>query len=252
MRKKNRSDLIVNTNNSTVEEAGVRAAPAWKGLYRTGGVCLFLIGVIYIACSLISIVQGSPPVTDSEPYLKSLATHSVSARITFRLFALTDFLLLPAVLALYLALRQIARNAMLVAVALMILFIVLDLAITEMNSLTLVKLTRHYAASTTDMQRSAYTAAEDYALATLPLATFYSFVVSSIGLLIVSVVMLKGVFSRPTAYAGIVASIEGIVGGFYVLLPALALLLIPCLIAFGIWSLLAGLRLCKLGNTMLT
>jgi hypothetical protein len=242
----------VNTNNNILEDAVIQAAPAWKGLYRTGGVCLFLIGVIYIVCSVISVVQGSPPVTDSEPYLKSLAAHSMSARITFGLFALTDFLLLPAVLALYLALKQIARNAMLVAVALMILFIVLDLAITETNSLTLVTLTRHYAVSTTGMERSAYTAAEDYALATLPLATFYSFVISSIGLLIVSVVMLKGVFSKPTAYAGIVASVEGIVGGFYVVLPALALLLIPCLITFGIWSLLAGSRLYKLGNIILT
>ena len=70
--------------------------------------------------------------------------------------------------------------------------------------------------------------------------------VSSIGLLIVSLVMLKGVFSKVTACAGIVASVEGIVGGFYMVVPALALLLVPCLIAFGIWSVLAGSTLYKL------
>ncbi len=148
--------------------------------------------------------------TDSEPLLNSLATHAVWPRISYGLFTLTDFLLLPAVLALYLVLKQIARNAVLVATALMVLFVVLDSAVIESTSLTLVTLTQHYAASTTDMERSAYRGAQDYALATLPLATFYSFMVSSIGLLIISVVMLKGVFSTPTAYAGIVASVGGL------------------------------------------
>jgi hypothetical protein len=170
------------------------------------------------------------------------------ARFNFGLFALADVMLLLGTLALYLSLNRVAKNAMLVATALLALFAVVDLAITELNSLTLVTLTEQYGAAVGDAQRSAYLAAADYALATLPIATFFSFFESSVGLLIASVIMLKGIFSRITAYAGLVASIEGIIASFYPVIPALALLLTPCLVAFGIWSILAGARLYQLGG----
>lgn len=56
----------------------------------------------------------------------------------------------------------------------------------------------------------------------MPIATFFGFVVSSIGTLIVAIVMLKGVFGKVTAWAGIVACVEGIPGGFYVIYQPLA------------------------------
>jgi hypothetical protein len=232
---------------ATAQKAEVSVDPTWQGVYRVGGICLILTGSIYLIGAVLSIILGPAP-SGGEQYLKSVAGHTHLAQINFGLFALTDFLLMPAALAFYLALKQLARNAMLIAAGLMGLFIVLDLAVTEMDSLTLVTLTQHYAAATSETQRSAYVAAADYARATLPIATFYSYVVSSAGFLITSLVMLKGTFSKPTAFLGIAACLEGIVGGFYVILPALAALLIPSLITFGIWSLLAGSRLCKLGN----
>jgi hypothetical protein len=241
------SATLVNTTKRTVEEVKLQVDPTWKGVYRVGGVCIFVTGVLFIVGAVSSILLGPAP-SGGEPYLKSLATHEVLAQMNFGLFALTDFLLLPGLLALFLALKQVSKNTMLVAAGLFALYIALDLAMTELNSLTLVTLTHQYAAATSDTQRSAYVAAADYALAALPLATFYSYVVSSVGLLITSVVMLKGVFSKPTAFVGIVASIEGMVGGLYVVYPALAALLVPCLIAFGLWGLLAGSRLFKLGK----
>jgi Domain of unknown function (DUF4386) len=220
--------------------------PTWTGVYRAGGLCLLLTGLIYLVGAASSILIGPPP-SESEAYLKSLAGHASLSRLTFGLFALSDLLLVPGLMALYLALKHVAKNAMLVGVALMGLFVVLDLAITELNSLTLVTLTRHYALGDT-AARSASVAAADYALATLPIGTFLSYLVSSVGLLIVSLTMLTGIFSRPTAYVGIVASVEGILGGFYVVVPALGVLLVPCLVAFGVWALLAGSRLHALGS----
>jgi len=207
---------------------------------------MLLAGLVYIISAVLSIVIGPPP-SGGEPYLQGLATHALVSQVNFGLWVLADLALLPAVMALYLALKQIAKNAMLIAAGLMLLFAVLDLAVTELNSLTLVTLTQQYAAAASDAQRSAYVAAADYALATLPIATFLSYMVSSVGLFIISLVMLKGVFSKPAAYAGLVASIAGIIGGFYFIVPALAALLVPSLIAFGLWSLLAGARLWTLG-----
>ena len=241
------SPTIEDTKLAASEKTKISPDPTWQGVYRVGGVCLLLTGLIYLIGAVLSIILGPAP-SSGEQYLKSVAGHALLAQINFALFALTDFLLLPVSLAFYLALKHLARNAMLIAAGLMALFIVLDLAITEMNSLSLVTLTQHYAAATSETQRSAYVAAADYALATLPIATFYSYVVSSAGFLITSIVMLKGTFSRPTAFLGITACVEGIIGGLYVILPTLAVLLIPSLVTFGIWSLFAGSRLCQLGK----
>jgi hypothetical protein len=240
------NDNKPHTDNSSLK--GTSAPdPSWNGVYKVGGVCLLLAGLAIFAVAILSIVIGPPP-GGAEEYLQALARHASAAALNFGLFALADVMLLLGVLAIYLALRHIAKNAMLIATALLVLFVVLDLAITELNSLTLVALTQHYAAATTETQRAAYVAAADYALATLPIGTFLSYFVSSVGLLIASIVMLRGVFSRPTALAGIVASVAGILGGFYLIFPPLALLLTPSLIAFGLWALLAGVRLYKLGR----
>ncbi len=240
-------EAIARKNRSILEEARINADSTWKVVYRAGGVCLLLSELIWLAVAVLSIVIGPAP-SGGEAYLTSVAQHAAASQVDFGIFALSDLLLLPAALALYLALKHVGKNAMLIATGLLILFAVVDLAVTELNSLALVTLTRQYAAAASDVQRAAYVAAADYALATLPIGTFFSYLVSSIGLLIASVVMLRGVFSRPTAFLGITAGILGTVGGFYFAIPALAGLLVPSLIAFGSWGVFAGLRLCELGK----
>jgi hypothetical protein len=144
----------------------------------------------------------------------SLANHAGIVRATYGLFSVADFLLVPAVLGLYLSLKRVGKNLMLVATGLMAVFIVVDLAITDASTLTIVTLTQHAAAAASAAERTAYMAAAHYGLATVPLANFYTYVVSGVGVLLISMVMLKGVFSKRTAYVGIVTGIVGIVAGF--------------------------------------
>ncbi len=233
--------------SETVEEARRQVDPSWKGVYRLGGVCLLVSGLTFLAVAIISLVLGPAP-SGGEEYLKSLASHALLAQVNFGIYAITDFLMMPVILALFLSLKHINRNAMLVAAGILALYIIFDFAITEMNSLTLVSLTQHYTAAASDAERSAYVAAADYALATLPIATFCSYAVSSIGLIITGLVMLKGVFNRPTALLGIFAGVEGTVGAFYGIYPPLTALLIPALITYGLWAILGGVRLFKLGE----
>jgi hypothetical protein len=213
--------------------------PGWNSLYRIGGICLLITGLFYFAAVVLATLLGPPP-ADAEPYLRSLATHPGLALANYAGFAVADLLLVPATLALYLVLRHLARSAMLVGTGLIIFWLIVDLAVTEFSSLTLVMLSRHPDAQSI--------AAAHFPLAAMPIATFFSFVVSSIGTLIVAMVMLKGVFSKVTAWAGIVACVEGIVAGFYVIYPPLAALLVPCMIAYGLWGVLAGARLFRLGT----
>jgi len=222
-----------------MEMPDIAPEPGWNSLYRFGGICLFATGLFYFAAVVFAMLLGQPP-ADAEPYLRSLATHPGLAFANYAGFALADLLLVPATLALYVALRHLARSAMLIGAGLIVFWLIVDLAVTEFNSLALVMLSRHPDAQSI--------AAAHFPLATMPIATFFSFVVSSIGTLIVAIVMLKGVFSKVTAWAGIVACVEGIAGGFYVIYPPLAALLVPCMIAFGLWGVLAGVRLFRLGT----
>jgi hypothetical protein len=210
----------------------------WHGLYRVGGLCLLATGVIFMAGAIAGQVMGPPP-ADADAYLNALAARPRLALALYALFALTDVLLVPATMALYLTLRQTARGAMAVAMGLIALYVFVDLAVTETDSLALVALARHLG--------GAERAAAYFALAILPAATFFSYFISSVGFLIVSVLMLRGPYRRVAAYAGIVACVEGIVGAFYVVYPPLAILLPPCLVAFGLWGVLSGARLWKVG-----
>jgi hypothetical protein len=234
-------------NKKNVGKVKIQADPTWKGIYKVGGISMLVFGLIYIIATILNFTLAVPP-GDSLAFLNSLSSHATLARVIYGLYSLAAFLLLVAATALYLALKQINKNAMLVATGLLFLFIVLDLALTEFNSLTLITLTQHYMAATIEAQRLAYMAAMDYDLATIPIATFYSWVVGSLGFLIVSVVMLKGIFGKPLAYFGIIINIAGILGGFYIFIPILTVFLTPILIFWGIWLILVGFRLYKLSN----
>jgi len=219
--------------------------PDWSSLYRIAGVCSLAVGSLLAFGVALSLVIGPAP-AENEAYLRSLAARPLVSRLNFAAFAATDVLLPPVLLALCLALRRVSRGAAVVGAALLALYAVVDLCVTELSSLVLVNLTQAYAAAE-PAQRATYLAAAAYARAALHVGTFLSYLVSSIGLLMVSLSMLKGVFSKVTAWVGIVAAMEGIAGAFYVVVPALALLLVPSLVAFAIWCLLAGRRLYGLG-----
>lgn len=202
---------------------------------------MIAFGLIYIIASVLALKLAVPD--DSVAFFISLGANATRAHVVYGLFSLADFVLMPAIIGLYLALRRHGKTAMLVAAGLLFLFIFMDLSTTEFNTLTLVTLAQHYASSTSDAQRTAYMAAADYALATIPLASFYSWVVGSLGLLIASIIMLKGNFGKRTAYAGMILNTAGIIGGFYVFIPILTLVLTPILILWGIWLILVGSRL---------
>ena len=171
--------------------------------------------------------------------------------VILALSVLPDLLFIPVGLALYLALKAVNRDAMLVATAFVLLFVALDLAVTWPNYAALITVAEDYAAATTDAQRSAAIAAATYASAVLgsTLAGVYSIVTLAVGILMIGVVMLRGVFSRLTAYLGIasgVLSIASVVGSVFV--SALGNLIIFASLITTIWVFLVGFRLYRMGQ----
>ena len=224
--------------------------PEGKGLYRVGGISALLLGLGYIITIPLFVSAGAPPSGGGAARLTYLAGKTTVWWAILGLSVLTDVLFVPVAFALYLALKGLNRNAMLVATAFVGLFVVLDMAVTWPNYAALITLGGKYAAAT-DVQRAAYVAAAEYASAVLgsTLEAVYSIGVLSVGILMVGLVMLKGIFNKATAYVGVVTGILGIVsvvGPF--LVSTLSLTIIITSVLTTVWVLLVGFRLYRLGR----
>ena len=157
---------------------------SWIWLFKIGGIAFLIIGIWYIIANYWSFIAGipapgfaTPPVSTNEQYFHILASYPIASTIFYSMYSLIDLLFIPALLALYLALKGINKNAMLVAMGFVAMFAAIDIAVTEFNSLTLISLAQSYNAATDPIQRTAYFAAANYALGAIPIATFYSYVI---------------------------------------------------------------------------
>ncbi|MGO8949788.1 MAG: hypothetical protein ACLQUY_19470 [Ktedonobacterales bacterium] len=224
--------------------------PDGKWLYRVGGISALLLGIAYIITIALYAHVGAPP-SGGEAWLQYLAGKTTAWWAIVGLSVLADCLFVPVALALYLALKGVNRNAMLVATALVGLFSVLDLAVTEPNYGALITLSGPYAAATNGAQRAIYVAAANYPSAVLAsrLEVVYSIMVLAVGILVTAFVMLKGTLGKSTAYLGLVTGIVGIIpvaGSFFV--SALSVAIIITSVLTILWVLLVGYRLFRLGQ----
>jgi hypothetical protein len=215
-----------------------------RWLYRVGGASALMLGLGYLAIFPLYAQVGAPPTAaDGEVWLTYLAGKTGTWWTILALSVVTDILFLPVGLALYLVLKRLHSGVMLVATALIGLFVALDLAVTWTHYASLLSLSASYSSATAGDQRSAYVAAASYASAMLTsrLLVVYAIVILSSAFLMIGTVMLKGVFSKPTAYLGMATGILGIVaiGGFGVAIILNAM-------CATLWILLVGYRLCRL------
>jgi len=226
------------------------ADPDEKWLYRVGGISALVLGIAYIATIALYVPVGAPP-SGAEARLTYLAGKRTVWWTILALSVLTDFLFMPVALSLYIALKLINRHAMLLATACVGLFVVLDLAVTWTSYASLITLSGNYAAATNDAQKALVVAAAQYPSAVLEssLVGVYAILVPATGILMTSLVMLKGVFSKTTAYFGVVAGILGIVsvaGPF--LVSSLGVAVIISSVLTTVWVLFVGHRLYRLGQ----
>jgi len=219
----------------------------WKDVYKVGGVCMILAGLIYIIATALNFVLGAQA-GDNAAFLNSLAGNPTVAYVIFGLLFISDILMLPVLLALYLALKHINKNAMLIAAMLLFMFAILDLTF-QFNGLILTTLAQHSASATSDILKAAYTAAAYYGLAALPLSWISLWIVFGLGLLIASVVMLKGVFGKVTAYLGVITGIGSLIAGFSMIIPILGIVVVLMLVIGGIWYIIVGFKLYNLSHT---
>ena len=219
-----------------------------KRLYLVGGVSAILLGMSYIFITVLYALSGALP-SESEEWLKHISLYIMEWRTILVISVLTDFLFILVVWSLYVALKEVNRNAILAGTGFVGLFVVLDLAVTWPNYSSLINLSCKYAVATNDTQRIAFVAAANYAVGVLSSKLFavYAILVPAIGILIIGFVMIKGTFGKVTGYLGVVTGILGIisvVGSF--LIATLGMTTIITSVLTTLWVLFVGYKLLRL------
>ena len=223
--------------------------PDGKWMYRAGGISAIVLGIAYIVIIGLYVPMGAPP-SGAEARLTYVAGNTTLWWAILGLSVLTDFLFIPIALALYLALKEINRNAMLVATACVGLFVVLDLALTWTNYALVITLSGSYAAAMNDAQRAAIIAAAYYPSAVIEsiILFVYNTLTLSVGILLTGLVMLKGIFRKSTAYLGVVTGVLGIAAVAGSLFVDTTSVTIIASVMTTVWVFFAGYGLYRLGQ----
>jgi hypothetical protein len=238
-----------NIENGTVN-------PRWRGLYKTGGVAALIIAVLLIG--EIAVYSVLPRSSTAAEHFAVFNDNWLAGLLTFDLLGMIAYILfIPTILALYLALRRNSESIMLMATILFFVGIT-DFLATN-TSFSMLSLSHQYAAATTDAERSMFLAAGQTMLTLFNENAFLvSYVIVSAAWTMISIVMLRShVFSRITAYAGILAGSTGIiavvlehVSSIPVILTISIALYFAAIVFLFIWVVLTGRRLLRFGTNI--
>jgi len=222
--------------------------PDRKHLYYVGGVSALLLGALYVIITVLYVLGGALA-GGAEEWLMHLAGHTNEWWAILYLSVFTDLLFLPVAWALYAALREANRTAVLTGASLIVLFVVLDLAVTWPNYASLISLGGVYSSAASDAVRTAIVTVARYPFEILSSTLFgvYAILVPSLGILAIGAVMLKDAFYRITGYLGVATGVFGIVsviGALFV--PSLGMAAVLTSVLTLVWLLFAGWDLLKL------
>lgn len=227
----------------------------WAKLYRIGAVLLILTAVIWtIVFRLGSNLYASGQPSDAMGYLHLFAQKSALAATDWSLWIVSDILLIPASIAIYFALRRTNKRLALAGTILSLVYCVYDIFVTELSSLILVHLAQGYAGAMTDAVRASIVASANSIVSALPLMTFFSFLIGSVGMLLWSVVMLRNAFGRRLGIFGIIANFLAVLGSLYPLISnppiVLGIIFVYCIPIVAIWFVLVGIQLLRINKRL--
>ena len=218
----------------------------WKPLYKLGGVsALVMVGII-IAQMTVFMSAPPPYEGDASAWFALFQNNKIIGLINFELLMIVYvFLSIPITLSLYFLLRRVSPSFTALYVVLSLIGIISF--IVARPAFEMLSLSNGYAAATTDAERAVYLSAGETLLAVFHGTAFQvSYVLGSLGGLIISIVMLKtDVFSKTTAYLRIASSVFDF--GLYV--PAVGMYIsIFSVLFLLIWDILVAQRLFQLGR----
>ncbi len=223
--------------------------PSWHRLYRAGGMSGILIVVPYVVA--IALIAIAPPPVDAsgERTLQYIAAHKWLYTIEQVLWLAPGVLAMVVFLALYVALQHLDKGYAAIAGLVGISAWALSLALptTGGGSPVLVYLSNEYAAAGTAERRTALATVAEGLIAENNTPNLVG-VLTTVGILLVSLVMLKGVFPRSVAYLGVATGAIGIV--CETLRPILGAGYAAYGVLLLVWFVAIGWKLYRLGGDL--
>lgn len=239
-------------NEQEASANGETPVSGLSGLCWTGGIAALILIVYSLATMVQLIALGGQPATAAEAF-SLLQNHRIVGLLrldlpTVVVMPLYYFLFL----GLFAALRQTDRANVILSTVLALLGITLLLA--TPTALSMISLSQKYAAATTEAARSQLLAAGEALLASdiwHGTGAIMGGVLVQCGAVLISVVMLRSsVFSRTTAYLGIVMhglDLAHIVFGLFLPRSAVVLMAMAGPL-YPVWFFLVGRRLLQLAD----
>jgi len=248
---------MLNLNGDKVNDAET-ADSHWKGLYRIGGVTAMITAMLLPIEIIIFAVWPQPSTIIG--WFTLLQNNRLLGLLDLDLLGIFAYaLLVPTILALYVSLHRASESFM--AIAAVLYFIGITVYFASNTIFSMLFLSDQYAAATTEAQKSLFLAAGQAMITFFSFTAFQeSYVIVSVALLIISTVMLRSlIFSKSTAYAGILANASALgavalehtpVIGSY--LSFIAFLYLASIVPLTIWYVLIAHKLLQLGKGIST
>jgi hypothetical protein len=240
------------TEHEQEEARGEKSGDSeWGGLCRTGGIAAMILIVYSLAMMVQMVVLGGQPANAVEAF-GLLQNHRLVGLLRLDLPTIAVMPLYYLLfLGLYAALRRTDRANATLSTALA--FAGLTLVLATPTALSMIQLSDKYAAATSEAARMQWQAAGEAVMATdiwHGTGAILGGVLLQAGAVLISFVMLRGgVFSRATAYLGIVMhglDLLHIVSGLFVPVSGVVLLAIAGPF-YPVWFFMVGRRLLQLG-----
>jgi hypothetical protein len=193
---------------------------AWRSLYRVGGVAATLAAVI--TPLTIAVFAKWPPPYDAgaAEWFELLHGNPILGLVSLDLlFVIVSILMLPVMLALYVALRRVSPAYM--TLAIVVIFVGLAAFLATNPSIEMLSLSNRYANATTAAERLALLGAGQALLAGFEGTAFHvNYIFAQLAGIVIGFVILRSdVFSRPMG----LCMIAGNAVGFGLYLPVVGL-----------------------------
>jgi hypothetical protein len=225
---------------------GSSVEPRHVVLAKVGGIAFLMTALAYLVCLVLT--RFTPPASGSaESYLTATAGSFWVVCTLWAVYMVSDVVLVPALIALFVVLRGGNRVLVLIGTALVGGYLVFDIAITEPNWLVLANLARDYAAANVHDQ-AAYVGAAQYGLALVPFVNALSFLISGAGFLLISIAMLHSPFRRSTAIFGIAVMALSMVAAISWFVPPMTIVISAVLSGFSLWCAVVGAQLYRMAS----
>lgn len=221
--------------------------PEWRGLYRAGGICagLYVLFALVVPTAMTAAVDDFwNLLVDAPRLLDFIADNPVSWHVMQALVLQSSILMIVAFVALAVALKHLDRVWATIGAVVSVTVQVLFMAYYPVL-LGLAYLGDQYGTATADRQAELVTAAEALIAQNSGFNPAYE-ALMGVGILIFSIVMLKGTFPRWVAVLGIVTFAASIVS--LSLYPIIGLNYLLWWVAFMVWFPAVGWKLYALGR----